>query len=96
LEPCDEYGNLINPNQNKPLIYAYDIEKEDGWLYTRASLKYAFTIIYSFRSDSKHIFRKLNLSNGDWVTGFDLRFLFHKWNFIEKPIVQKNRKSWLS
>lgn len=25
---------------NKPLIYAYNIEKEHGWLYTRASLKY--------------------------------------------------------
>lgn len=25
---------------NKPLVYMYDIEKEDGWFYTRASMKY--------------------------------------------------------
>jgi hypothetical protein len=25
------------------LIYAYDIEKEDGWFYTRASMKYMLT-----------------------------------------------------
>ncbi len=40
-------GQLINPNQNKPLIYSYNIDKngvqsgEDGWFYTRATLKYA-------------------------------------------------------
>ncbi|MFT3753053.1 MAG: acyloxyacyl hydrolase [Paludibacter sp.] len=28
---------------NKPLIYSYNIDKEDGWLYTRASIKYALT-----------------------------------------------------
>lgn len=43
---------MIYPNLNKPHIYAYDIEKEDGWLYTRASLKYAFT---------KHYFISLGL-----------------------------------
>ena len=40
-------GQLINPTQNKPLIYPYNIDKngvqsgEDGWFYTRATLKYA-------------------------------------------------------
>jgi hypothetical protein len=28
---------------DKSLIYPYDIEKEDGWLYTRAALKYTLT-----------------------------------------------------
>jgi hypothetical protein len=28
---------------NKSLFYPYNIEKEDGWLYTRAALKYALT-----------------------------------------------------
>jgi hypothetical protein len=37
---------------NKPLIYAYNIDTEDGWLYTRASLKYAL---------SKHIFASIGL-----------------------------------
>ena len=38
LEPYSKEGN-----QNKPLIYKYDIQKEDGWLYTRAVAKYAVT-----------------------------------------------------
>lgn len=37
---------------NKPLIYAYDIEDEDGWFYTRASLKYSL---------SNHLFLALGL-----------------------------------
>ena len=37
-EPFSGNGEL-----NKPLIYGYDIEKEDGWLYTRASAKYMIT-----------------------------------------------------
>jgi hypothetical protein len=38
--------------QNKGLIYPYDIEQEDGWLYTRAALKYSLT---------KHYFISLGL-----------------------------------
>lgn len=49
LEP---YQTAANQTQNKPLIYGYDIEKEDGWLYTRASLKYAL---------SKHTFASIGL-----------------------------------
>ena len=49
LEP---YLDAQNGLLNKPLIYAYNIEKEDGWLYTRASLKYSIT---------KHLFLSLGL-----------------------------------
>lgn len=54
LEPVTltRTGVMIEPVEDKPLIYAYDIEKEDGWFYTRASLKYAFT---------KHVFASLGL-----------------------------------
>ena len=52
LGPCDSNGNLINPTQRKPIIYNYDIEKEDGWLYTRAALKYTLT---------EHLFLSLGL-----------------------------------
>ena len=40
LEPYDKAkaGKL-----NKPLIYGYDIEQEDGWFYTRISAKYRLT-----------------------------------------------------
>ena len=38
LEPFNENGEL-----KKPLIYSYNIDKEDGWLYTRASAKYMIT-----------------------------------------------------
>lgn len=34
-----EAGRVLN----KPLIYQYNIDEEDGWLYTRAALKYAVT-----------------------------------------------------
>jgi len=40
LEPYDDAKAAL---LNKPLIYKYDIEKEDGWFYSRASLQYAFT-----------------------------------------------------
>jgi hypothetical protein len=49
LEP---YTKAQAGSLNKPLIYGYDIEKEDGWLYTRASLKYTL---------SKHIFASIGL-----------------------------------
>ncbi len=40
LEPYEEAKKGL---VNKPLIYAYDIDKEDGWLYTRIVGKYAIT-----------------------------------------------------
>lgn len=53
LEPIDKTtGTLISPMPNKGLIYDYNIESESGWLYTRASLKYAFT---------NHLFLSLGL-----------------------------------
>ena len=52
LGPCDTNGNLINPTLRKPIFYTYDIELEDGWLYTRAALKYSFT---------EHLFFSLGL-----------------------------------
>lgn len=41
LEPYNDVKD--NGTINKPLIYKYDIDKEDGWLYTRAVAKYAIT-----------------------------------------------------
>lgn len=49
LEP---YTSAATQHLNKPLIYAYNIEQEDGWLYTRASLKYML---------NKHIYASLGL-----------------------------------
>lgn len=43
LRNMEPYADAMAETLNKPLIYSYNIEKEDGWLYTRASLKYAFT-----------------------------------------------------
>ncbi|MDR1729199.1 MAG: acyloxyacyl hydrolase [Prevotellaceae bacterium] len=40
LEP---YAEAEKGKVNKPLIYSYNIEKEDGWLYTRVVGKYAVT-----------------------------------------------------
>ncbi len=77
LSPVNIYmGQLINSNQNKPLIYPYHIDKngvqsgEDGWFYTRATLKYAI---------DKHLFISLGLKTHlqkaefmEW--GFGYRF----------------------
>lgn len=37
LEPYDQAKSGV---LNKPLFYKYNIEEEDGWLYTRAALQY--------------------------------------------------------
>jgi hypothetical protein len=52
LRNLEPYADAMASTLNKPLIYKYDIEKEDGWLYTRVSLKYAFT---------QHLFLSLGL-----------------------------------
>jgi hypothetical protein len=43
LKNLEPYEGAKKGKLNKPLIYSYDIEQEDGWLYTRAALKYALT-----------------------------------------------------
>jgi len=52
LKNTSPYTDAKNGILNKPLIYSYDINQEDGWFYTRASLKYAV---------DKHIFISLEL-----------------------------------
>ena len=59
LEPVNKTTNkLVDPMPEKGIIYSYDINPnskdngEDGWLYTRASLKYSL---------SKHIFASIGL-----------------------------------
>lgn len=46
LRNLEPYADASVETLNKPLIYKYNIEKEDGWLYTRASLKYAVSEHY--------------------------------------------------
>jgi hypothetical protein len=41
LKNLSPYDDAKNGLLNKPLIYSYNIEKEDGWFYSRATLKYA-------------------------------------------------------
>ena len=41
LKNLEPYNNAQNGVLNKSIIYPYNIDKEDGWLYTRAALKYA-------------------------------------------------------
>lgn len=67
LEP---YADAKAGTLNKPLIYAYNIEKEHGWLYTRASLKYLI---------NKHLFLNLGLKTHlqkaefiEWGIGYRL------------------------
>jgi len=43
LKNLEPYSEAKSSTLNKPMIYPYNIEEEDGWFYTRASLQYAFT-----------------------------------------------------
>jgi hypothetical protein len=43
LEPYDVVKSNGGTPLNKGIIYPYNIDQEDGWLYTRASLKYMLT-----------------------------------------------------
>jgi hypothetical protein len=40
LKNMSPYADATSGSLNKPLIYSYDINKEDGWFYSRATLKY--------------------------------------------------------
>ncbi len=49
LEPVEidpKTNEMIEPLLNKPIIYPYNIDEEDGWLYTRAAFKYALNRHY--------------------------------------------------
>ncbi len=70
LKNLEPYADAQSSVLNKPLIYSYNIEQEDGWLYTRAALKYSFT---------KHLFLSLGLKTHlqkaefiEWGLGFRL------------------------
>jgi len=52
LKNLSPYNDAKNGQLNKPLIYPYNINTEDGWFYTRASFKYALT---------NHVFISLGL-----------------------------------
>jgi len=43
LKNLEPYADAKIATLNKPMFYKYDIEKEDGWFYTRASLQYSAT-----------------------------------------------------
>lgn len=67
LEP---YSVAKTTVQNKPLIYPYNIDVEDGWLYTRAVVKYTL---------SRHLFISLGLKTHlqkaefiEWGLGYRL------------------------
>lgn len=52
LKNLEPYADAENGTLHKGLIYKYNIEEEDGWFYSRASLKYAL---------NQHIFASLGL-----------------------------------
>lgn len=52
LKNTSPYNDAKAGLVNKPLIYPYNIDNEDGWFYTRATLKYAL---------NQHLFISLGL-----------------------------------
>ena len=71
LKNMSPYAKAINGSISKPIIYPYDINYEDGWLYTRATLKYAL---------NNHLFISLGLKTHlqkaefiEWGLGYRFR-----------------------
>jgi len=71
IKNLSPYADAINGSINKPLIYPYDINTEDGWFYTRATLKYVLT---------NHLFISLGLKTHlqkaefiEWGMGYRFR-----------------------
>lgn len=70
LKNLSPYNDAKNGTLNKPLIYSYNITNEDGWFYTRATLKYAL---------DKHLFistgLKTHLQKAEFIEwGLGYRF----------------------
>ena len=70
LKNTSPYNDAKNGLINKPLIYPYNINTEDGWFYTRATFKYALT---------NHVFISLGLKTHlqkaefiEWGLGYRL------------------------
>lgn len=70
LKNLSPYKDAKNGNLNKPLIYPYNIDTEDGWFYTRMTIKYAL---------NKHYFISLGLKTHlqkaefiEWGIGYRL------------------------
>lgn len=86
LKNLEPYGEAKNTTLNKPLIYPYDIEKEDGWFYSRASLQYAFT---------KHLFLsiglKTHLQKAEFIE-WGLGYRFSSKNKTLKSVSQTGKK----
>ncbi len=70
LKNLEPYTDASTNTLSKPLIYPYDIEKEDGWLYTRASIKYAFAKHYFFSLGLKTHLQKAEFI--EWGIGYRL------------------------
>jgi len=71
LKNVSPYAQAIKGSISKPIIYPYDINYEDGWLYNRATLKYAL---------SNHLFISLGLKTHlqkaefiEWGLGYRFR-----------------------
>ena len=71
LKNVSPYSKAINGSISKPIIYPYDINYEDGWLYSRATLKYAL---------NNHLFISLGLKTHlqkaefiEWGLGYRFR-----------------------
>lgn len=70
LKNLEPYTDAMSGTLNKGIIYPYDIEKEDGWLYTRASLKYSLTPHLLFHLGLKTHLQKAEFI--EWGIGYRL------------------------
>ena len=68
LKNLSPYNVAKNKTLHKSLIYDYKIENEDGWLYTRAALKYSLSKHYFFSIGLKTHLQKAEFI--EWGLGY--------------------------
>jgi len=71
LKNLEPYNDAKVQPLKKPLIYKYDIEKEDGWFYTRAALQYAVTESFFLSLGLKTHLQKAEFI--EWGIGYRFR-----------------------
>lgn len=85
LKNLEPYEDAKNTTLNKSLIYPYDIEKEDGWFYSRASLQYSVT-----NNLFLSLGLKTHLQKAEFIE-WGLGYRFHQYHPKFKSIRVKNR-----
>lgn len=81
LKNLEPYADAKIEKLTKPLFYKYDIEKEDGWFYSRAALQYAFSEQFFLSIGLKTHLQKAEFI--EWGIGYRFRSKQKEFNAIK-------------